>query len=161
MPLQRVEPNVQLTRGPPDTDYSNCGVMLETLRGKIRLLEMPDAEVASLKLPDVSDAKRVEWIIHTFSVVRNGKQAIQIAMPCYDGRGNRMVFRCESNQRKQRATMLKYSRSLLKSGLVQAVRGNAFLCTNKTTVFPAAAVTFGTLSDAFFYSHLVDPCYHR
>ena len=72
-----------------------------------------------------------------------------------------MVFRSESNQRNQRATMLKYSRSRLKSGLGQCVRGNAFCCTGRTNIFPVGAVTFGTLSDAYYHSMLADYCYRR
>lgn len=85
-------------------------------------------EYIAEEFPIANDSERVNWIINTYSVIRDSQgRSLQCVVPPYDCTGYRQVYRGQVNQRKQTATTLKYARSLLGNGLVRGVRGNAFM----------------------------------
>ena len=147
-----------LDKGPAGVDYSACGEVLAGVMRRVTPVEMQIFQVDRAIVQSMSDSARVDFLIQTYAVVRDDQgQPVQVTLPPYDGEGNRLMFRCPvSNQRKQRATMLKYSKGIGKAGIVRGVRGQAFVTLSSTNSWPFKAMTFGTLSDAFYHRHLKD-----
>ena len=125
------------------------------LMQRVTPVAMQSLQVDRAVVKCMSDSARVDWLIQTYAVVRDDKgQPLQVTLPPYDGQANRLMYRCpDSNQRKQKATMLKYSKGIGKAGIVRGVRGQAFVTLSSANSMPCKAITCGMLSDAFYHRH--------
>ena len=83
-------------------------------------------------------------------------------MPFYQANQQRNIVRHAKNSRRQDTVVNEYVRSVQQKGIIRGVRGEAWLLAPSSELGAYEALTFGTLSDAFYIAmarddHLMYP----
>ena len=80
-----------------------------------------------------------------------------ITIPWYSSTGERNIIRHPVNQRRQDCVVRCYAESIKRRGIVCGVRSEPWMVYSPGRVFPALAVSFGSLSESYYYSRQTAP----
>jgi hypothetical protein len=96
---------------------------------------------------------------HTHTLDTSTVQVGQkIDVPFFDTHGQRTIETHELNKRNQKAKEKRFCNGIIKRGLAQSARGDPIFVHSKQRALPHLAITFGSLSNAFYMAAAKSRC---
>lgn len=93
---------------------------------------------------DVSGSVLLDQIFNTYQV-----ESDLVSVPWFGANGTPNIPRHALDMRKQDSVVERYVESILQRGVVSGVRSEAWMVYSPGRTFPALALSFGTLAEAF------------